>query len=100
MSEIKPRIIISFQDGGDPIITTDINIIKTLRIKSDDKYRFIHQIGIGTIVTLPDSYKAEVISISTNYYDMEYKNEGINPHGHGALHPYNFEVIYKLRRIV
>ncbi len=100
MSEIKPRIIFSFENGDDPIVTTDINIIKTMRIKHDAKYRYIHEITIGTIITLPNFNKAEVTHIRTNYYDMEYKNEGINPHGHGEKHPFNFEVIYRLKLLV
>lgn len=99
MSEIKPRIIFSFEDGEDPIITTDISIVRSMHIRHDEKYRYIHHADEGTVVTLPGGYKAEIKKITTNYYDMEYKNEGINPHGHGERHPYNFEIIYKLKRI-
>lgn len=98
MSQIKPRIIFSFEGGEDPIMTTDLGIIKSLRIKSDPTYRYIHQIDIGTIITLPGGFKAEVTRITTNFYDMEYKNEGISPHGHGQRFPYNYEIIYKLKR--
>ena len=99
MSQIKPRIIFSIEGGEDPIMTTDLSFIKTMRIKSDATYRYIHDAGVGTIVTLPDGLKAEIISITTNFYDMEYKNEGIYLHGHGERFPYNFEIIYKLRRL-
>lgn len=99
MSEIKPRIIFSFEEGEDPIMTTDLSVLKSLRIKPDPTYRYIHELTIGTVVTLPGGLKAEVVRITTNFYDMEYKNEGISLHGHGVRHPYNFEIIYKLKRV-
>jgi hypothetical protein len=100
MSQIKPRIIFSFDNGEDPIMTTDLSFIKQMRIKPDVNYRYIHEATIGTIITLPDGLKAEITKISTNFYDMEYKNEGIYLHGHGARYPYNFEIIYKVRRLI
>ena len=100
MSQIKPRIIFSFENGEDPIVTTDHNFIKQMRIKADATYRYIHEAAIGTIVTLPDGLKAEIIKISTNFYDMEYKNEGIYIHGHGERYPYNCEIIYKVKRLI
>lgn len=100
MSEIKTRIIFSYEDEDTPITTTDYGYLKTFDLKSDDKYRYIHHLDVGTIITFPGGYKAEITRISTNFYDMEYKNEGINPYGQGERHPYNFEIIYKLKRVV
>ena len=98
MSEIKPRIIFSYENEDTPIITTDYSFLKSFELKSDAKYRYIHEMAVGTIITFPGGYKAEITRITTNFYDMEYKNEGINPYGHGEKHPYNFEIIFKLKR--
>ncbi len=59
----------------------------------------MHEATVGSTVILPGGYRAEIVQIITNYFDMEYKNEGINPYSHGEKNPYNFEVIYKLKRI-
>jgi hypothetical protein len=99
MSEIRPRIIFSYENEENPIITTDYSFIKSFKLKSDAKYRYIHELAIGTVITLPGGYKAEITRISTNFYDMEYKNEGINPYAQGERHPYNYEIIYKLKKI-
>jgi len=100
MSEIKPRFIFSYENEETPITTTDYSYLKSFDLKSDAKYRYIHELAVGTVITFPGGYKAEITRITTIFYDMEYKNEGINPYGQGERHPYNFEIIFKLKRFI
>ena len=99
MSQIKPRIIFKIQGESNPLFSTDFDIIKQLNVPGEGPLRDFHEVSPGGKITLKNNMEYEVLEINTNYFDTEYSNDGISMNNIGERHPYNFEVVYKLRKI-
>lgn len=99
MSQIKPRIIFKIEDENERIFSTDFDVIKQLNVPGEGPFRDFHEITLGSKITLNNYQQYEVIGISTDYFDTEYSNDGISTNNVGERYPYNFEVIYRIRRI-
>ena len=99
MSQIKPRIIFKIEGEQNPIFSTDFDIIKQLNVPGEGPFKDFHEITKGTRITLNNYDEYEVLDISTDFFDTEYSNDGISMNNLGERHPYNFEVVYKIRKV-
>jgi len=99
MSQIKPRIIFKIEGEQNPIFCTDFDIIKQMKVPGEGPFKDFHEITSGTRITLKNYEEYEVINISTDYFDTEYSNDGISLNNLGERYPYNFEVVYKIRKV-
>ncbi len=97
MSQIKTRVVFARQDDPAPLFSTDLDLLHEMQIPGDPRYRYIHELGIGTSVTLAGK-EYTVSEITTRFFDMEYKNESVFLNVYGERHPYNFEIVFKLRK--
>ncbi|MFC2126519.1 hypothetical protein ACFLU5_17150 [Bacteroidota bacterium] len=99
MNQIKPRIIFKIKGEQNPIFSTDFDIIKQLNVPGEGPLKDFHEIAIGTIITLNNYDKYEITGVSTDFFDTEYSNDGISMNNLGERYSYNFEVVYKIRKV-
>jgi hypothetical protein len=97
MSQIKTRIVFAVTDDNNPVLSTDLDLLKTFSIPGDPRYRYIHEIGIGTEINM-EGKSYQVTDIMSHFFDVEYKNEGLLSKSYGERYPYNFEIIFKLKK--
>jgi len=99
MSQIKTRIIFKVQGDKNPLFSTDFDTIKKLDVPGEGPFKDFHEIIPGTRITLNNHESYEVLEISTDFFDTEYSNDGISMNNIGERYPYNFEVVYKVRKL-
>ena len=99
MSQIKPRIIFKIDGGGNPLFSTDFDIIKELNVPGEGPFKDFHEIAKGSMIILNNFEKYEVTDISTNFFNTEYSNDGIAMNNLGERYSYNFEVVYMIKRV-
>ena len=97
MSAIKTRIVFLDTDEQQPLFTTDLDFVRQLNIAGDLITGKVHKISKGSELDL-DGQHYEVIDISSNMFDHDYGNDGIILNCRGERNPYNFDIIYKLKK--
>lgn len=97
MSAIKTRIVFLDTEEQQPLFTTDLEYVRHLKITGDASRNTVHKISKGTEIDIEGRHY-EIIDISSNMFNHDYGNEGIILNCKGERNPYNFDVIYKLRK--
>ena len=99
MSQIKPRIIFKIVGETNPIFCTDFDIIKQLEVPGEGSFKDFHEIAKGSEIILNNFEKYEVIDVSTDFFNTEYSNDGIAMNNLGERYSYNFEIVYKIKKV-